>query len=54
MAETTYLIIGNGIAGLSAVQVIREQDRAGRIVLIGDEGIPYYSAPRYPSGLRAI
>jgi len=42
MAETTYLIIGNGMAGLSAVQAIRKRDRAGCIILIGDEGIPYY------------
>ena len=42
MAETTYLIIGNGMAGLSAAQAIRERDRVGRIVLIGDEGVPYY------------
>ena len=42
MAEQTYLIIGNGMAGLSAAQAIREHDRAGRIVLIGDEGEPYY------------
>jgi NADPH-dependent 2,4-dienoyl-CoA reductase/sulfur reductase-like enzyme len=42
MAEITYLIVGNGMAGLSAAQTIRERDRAGRIVLIGDEGEPYY------------
>ena len=44
MAEQTYLIIGNGMAGLSAAQAIRDRgrDRAGRIVLIGDEGEPYY------------
>jgi nitrite reductase (NADH) large subunit len=42
MVETTYLIIGNGMAGLSAAQAIRGRERAGRIVLIGDEGQPYY------------
>jgi len=42
MAEKTYLIIGNGMAGLSAAQAIRERDRAGRILLLGDEGEPYY------------
>ncbi|MGC9396880.1 MAG: NAD(P)/FAD-dependent oxidoreductase [Anaerolineae bacterium] len=42
MAEQTYLISGNGMAGLSAAQAIRERDRAGRILLIGDEGEPYY------------
>lgn len=42
MAEAEYLIIGNGMAGITAVQEIRHADPAGRIVLVGDEGEPYY------------
>lgn len=42
MSETTYLIIGNGVAGVSAAQEIRRADPAGRILVIGDEGEPYY------------
>ena len=45
--------LGNGMAGLSAALGIRERDRAGRIVLIGDEGIPTTIAPRSPSGFPA-
>jgi len=39
---TQYLIIGNGVAGISAAQEIRHADQNGHIVLIGDEGEPYY------------
>ena len=42
MAEAEYLIIGNGMAGITAVQEIRHADPAGRILLVGDEGEPYY------------
>jgi len=42
MAEAEYLIIGNGMAGITAVQEIRHTDPAGHIVLVGDEGEPYY------------
>jgi nitrite reductase (NADH) large subunit len=50
MSDVQYLIIGNGMAGISAAQEIRHTERstsvasspAGRIVLIGDEGEPYY------------
>lgn len=39
---TQYLIIGNGVAGISAAQEIRYADPNGHIVLIGDEGESYY------------
>ncbi len=42
MNDIGYLIIGNGMAGLTAAQEIRHADPAGRIVLIGDEGEPFY------------
>jgi nitrite reductase (NADH) large subunit len=42
MAEAEYLIVGNGMAGITAVQEIRHADPAGRILLVGDEGEPYY------------
>lgn len=37
MDTTKYLIIGNGIAGLSAAQEIRKNDPEGRIVLVTKE-----------------
>ncbi|MCU0521533.1 MAG: FAD-dependent oxidoreductase [Anaerolineae bacterium] len=39
---TRYLIIGNGVAGITAAQEIRAHDPAGQITIIGDEGKPYY------------
>ncbi len=42
MAATRYLIIGNGVAGVSAAQEIHRHDPSGPITMIGDEGIPYY------------
>jgi NADPH-dependent 2,4-dienoyl-CoA reductase/sulfur reductase-like enzyme len=42
MSEIKYLIIGNGMAGITAAQEIRHADPAGRILMISDEGEPYY------------
>ena len=48
MAEQTfpYIIIGNGLAGASAVEGIRERDKTGPILLIGSEmHLPYDRPP---------
>lgn len=42
MTAKRYLIIGNGVAGVTAAQTIRDIDVDGEITLIGDEGEPYY------------
>ena len=42
MTATTYVIIGNGVAGITAAQEIRRVDQTGHIRLISDEGTPYY------------
>jgi nitrite reductase (NADH) large subunit len=42
MSEVKYLIIGNGMAGITAAQEIRHADPAGRILALSDEGEPYY------------
>ena len=40
---TRYLILGGGIAALSAAKAIRENDRSGLIVMIsGESALPYY------------
>ncbi len=40
---TRYLILGGGIAALSAAKAIREHDRSGLIVMIsGESALPYY------------
>ncbi len=40
-----YAIIGNGIAGINAAEAIRELDRDGAIVMLGDETDIPYSRP---------
>ncbi|MCP4543431.1 MAG: FAD-dependent oxidoreductase [Chloroflexi bacterium] len=42
MADIDYLIIGNGVAGITAAQEIRYADAVGRILIVSDEGEPYY------------
>jgi NADPH-dependent 2,4-dienoyl-CoA reductase/sulfur reductase-like enzyme len=42
MADATYLIVGNGTAGITAAQEIRHADPDARILVVGDEGEPYY------------
>lgn len=43
--ETKYLIIGSSIAGVSAVEGIREYDLEGKIVVVSEEDILNYSKP---------
>ena len=48
MAKTSYkyVIVGGGTAGASAVTAIRERDRNGPILLVGDEKhLPYDRPP---------
>jgi nitrite reductase (NADH) large subunit len=40
-----HVIIGNGIAGVSAVEAIRSLDPKAQITLVGDETFPPYSRP---------
>lgn len=52
-AINTYIIIGGGIAGVSAAEAIREVDKIGRIILICKEAeLPYYrmNLTRYLAG----
>ncbi|MDQ2884851.1 MAG: FAD-dependent oxidoreductase [Chloroflexota bacterium] len=48
MAEQTassYLIIGNGIAGATAAEVLRAEDSAATITVIADDPFPVYYRP---------
>jgi NAD(P)H-nitrite reductase large subunit len=40
-----YLILGNGVAGVTAAEAIRQLDPSGEITIIGDETFPPYSRP---------
>jgi len=42
MKTKTYLIIGNGVAGTSAAEGIRQQDPKGHITVLSEEDIPFY------------
>jgi nitrite reductase (NADH) large subunit len=37
-----YLIIGNGIAGTTAAENIRKNDKGGNIIIASDEDLPFY------------
>lgn len=43
-----YVIIGNGVAGASAVEQIRARDKEGRITVFTREHHPFYYRPRLP------
>jgi len=45
---TTYLIIGNGVAGNSAAEAIRTIDTEGKILMFSKEKIPFYYVPALP------
>jgi NAD(P)H-nitrite reductase large subunit len=40
-----YVIVGSGVAGISAVEAIRSQDLQAEITLVGDEPHGFYSRP---------
>jgi nitrite reductase (NADH) large subunit len=37
-----YLIVGNGVAGTTAAENIRKQDKKGNITIMTDEDLPFY------------
>src|SRR5579875_3112226 len=46
MAEQqTYVIIGNGIAGTTAAEILRAEDAAAAIIVIADDPFPVYYRP---------
>jgi nitrite reductase (NADH) large subunit len=48
---TTYLIIGNGVAGNAAAENIRKHDPEGKIVVFSQESRPFYYVPALPEYL---
>ncbi|MFS8541703.1 MAG: FAD-dependent oxidoreductase, partial [Tissierellales bacterium] len=51
MERIKYLIIGNGIGGLSAAREIRSHDKESRIVLISKEPYLTYYRPKLTEGI---
>ncbi len=46
-----YIIIGNGVAGTTAAEKIRENDGDAKIAIFTDEPVPYYTRIRLPDFL---
>jgi nitrite reductase (NADH) large subunit len=42
---TRYVVVGSGIAGLSACEALRERDASAALTLVGEEPHPFYSRP---------
>ena len=51
MKKIKYLIIGNGIGGLSAAREVRNQDKEGTIMLISKEPYYTYYRPKLTEGI---
>ncbi|MDO8523034.1 MAG: FAD/NAD(P)-binding oxidoreductase [bacterium] len=50
--EFDYLVIGGGIAGTTAAEIIREKDQLARIAILNEESHPLYSKVLIPSYLK--
>jgi nitrite reductase (NADH) large subunit len=42
MKTKSYLIVGNGVAGTTAAESIRQQDPKGSITILSEEDLPFY------------
>ncbi len=40
-----YVIVGNGVSAIGAIEGIRQHDREGRILIVSDEEVPTYGRP---------
>src|SRR5579864_347253 len=43
--NSSYLIIGNGIAGVTAAEILRSEDSAAGITVVADDPFPVYYRP---------
>src|SRR4249919_2325490 len=43
--NSTYLIVGNGIAGVTAAEILRKENSAADITVIADDPFPVYYRP---------
>ncbi|HEV2582012.1 MAG TPA: hypothetical protein VGT44_14245, partial [Ktedonobacteraceae bacterium] len=44
-ARQSYLIVGNGIAGATAAEILRNEDAAADITVVADDPFPVYYRP---------
>src|SRR6266851_3024527 len=49
----TYVVIGNGIAGVTAAEILRSEDSAADITVIADDPFPVYDRLLLANGARA-
>jgi nitrite reductase (NADH) large subunit len=49
-----YLILGNGVAGTTAAENIRQNDGTGEITIVTDEDLPFYYRLRLPDYLGGV
>lgn len=40
-----YVIVGNGVSAIGAIEGIREHDKEGKILVVSDEAVPTYGRP---------
>src|SRR5882762_4007008 len=45
MIRRDYLIVGAGVAGVSACESVREHDKKGTLMMVGNETTPAYHRP---------
>jgi len=41
----TYVIVGNGVSAIGAIEGIRQHDTTGKILVVSDEAVPTYGRP---------
>ena len=46
---TTYIIIGNGVAGNAVAEAIRKHDQDGAISIFSTDAYPFYYVPGLPA-----
>src|SRR5579859_6389570 len=44
-ARQSYLVVGNGIAGATAAEILRNEDAAAEITVVADDPFPVYYRP---------
>ncbi len=40
-----YVIVGNGVSAIGAIEGIRQHDKTGKILIVSDEEVPTYGRP---------